>query len=206
MPEPQSLVPAAGREIALDRFAHTTYTVTRPFFSFLGRKYRVTAPDGSLVAFVKHPLLKLREQFTIYTDETETHPLLQLVSRQIVALNRAIDVFDAASGQKVGTIRNRGLKSTIRDTWDILDPNDQPVGIMVEEGAAFLRRILRFLPGRHKIELGGQRVANLRQPFRFFVKELDLDLSPGAGKIDPRFAIACSVLALMAEARREERN
>jgi len=66
-----------------------------------------------------------------------------------------------------------------------------------------LRRFLKFLPGRHKIELGGHRFASLRQPFRCFVKELDLDLSPGDGKLDARFAVGCALLALMKETARE---
>lgn len=185
-------------------FSHPTYRVRRPWLSIFGRKYHIYAPDGSLVAFVKHPLLKLREQFTMYTDESETVPLIHFRSRQIVAINRCYDVFDAPTGEKVGTIRTRGLKSILRDTWDILDASDQPAGIMEEQGAAILRRFLRFLPGRHKIEIGGQLVASLRQPFRFFVKELWLDLSMSQGRIDTRFAIACAILALMAEARREE--
>ena len=41
-------------------------------------------------------------------------------------------------------------------------------------------------------ELGGQLFATLRQPFRFFVKEVALDLSPGGGKLDARFAVGCA--------------
>jgi hypothetical protein len=119
-------------------------------------------------------------------------------------MNMAHDVFDAATGEKTGSIRSRGMKSIIRDTWDILDANDQVVGLMEEEGAAMLRRFLKFLPGRHKIELNGQLFATLRQPFRLFVKELDLDLSPGGGKLDARFAVGCALLALMRESAREE--
>ncbi|HVY49461.1 MAG TPA: hypothetical protein VHB21_26395 [Minicystis sp.] len=198
-----NLVPTTPQALA---FNAPTYLVRRPFWSFLGRKYYVYGPGGALVAFVKHPLMKLREEFTMFADEGETTPLIRFTSRQILALNRCIDVVDVATGRKVGTIRSRGLKSIVRDTWDILDENDQPVGLMEEEGAALLRRFFKFLPGRHKIEIGGQRVAELRQPFRFFVKELELDVSMGQGRIDTKFALACAVLALMADARREETN
>jgi hypothetical protein len=154
--------------------------------------------------FLKHPLMKLRQEFTIYTDDSETVPLLTIRARNVIAMNMAHDVFDAATGEKTGSIRSRGMKSIIRDTWDILDANDQVVGLMEEEGAAMLRRFLKFLPGRHKIELNGQLFATLRQPFRLFVKELDLDLSPGGGKLDARFAVGCALLALMRESAREE--
>lgn len=199
--------PLSGTSGTADtRFAHQQYTIKRPFLSLFGRKYHVYAPDGSLVMFLKHPVMKLREEFTIFTDESESTPLLTVRSRNIVAINMAHDVIDPRTGEKTGSIRSRGMKSIIRDTWDILDANDQAIGLMEEEGAALLRRFLKFLPGRHKIELNGQRVATLQQKFRFFIKEEVLDLSPGYGQLDPRFAIGCALLALMKEAAREKES
>jgi uncharacterized protein YxjI len=197
-----------AREVYLQqgRFAHTRYIVKRPFWSIFGRKFNVYAPDGSLVAFVKHPLFKLREEFTIYTDESETDPLLTLKARKVIQWNVCHDVFDAKTGEKTGTLRKRGWKSILRDTWDVLDANDQPVGLMQEDGAAFLRRMFPILTSKHHIELAGVEVARIRQVFRFFVKEFTLDLSMSQGRIDTRFAIACTLLALMAESRRESRN
>jgi hypothetical protein len=186
-----------------DRFAYQQYVIKRPFLSFLGRKYYVYAPDGSLVVFLKHPLMKLRGEFTIYTDESETTPLLVVRARNMIALNMAHDVMDPNTGEKLGSIRSRGLKSIFRDVWDILDANDQAVGLIEETGFAMLRRFIKFLPGRHNIELHGQLVATLRQTFRFFIKEEVLDLSPGGDKLDHRFAVACALLALMKESARE---
>ena len=186
-----------------DRFAYQQYVIKRPFLSWLGRKYYVYAPDGSLIVFLKHPLMKLRGEFTIYTDETETTPLLVVRARKVVALNMAHDVIDPNTGEMIGSIRSRGLKSIFRDVWDILDANDQVIGLIEEAGFAMLRRFVKFLPGRHKIELHGELVATLRQTFRFFIKEEVLDLSPGGDKLDHRFAIACALLALMKESARE---
>ena len=186
-----------------DRFAYQRYVIKRPFLSFLGRKYYVYAPDGSLVVFLKHPLMKLRGEFTIYADDTETVPLLVVRARNIIALNMAHDVMDPNTGETLGSIRSRGLKSIIRDVWDILDVNDQPIGLIEETGMAMFRRLIKFLPGRHKMELHGQLVATLRQTFRFFIKEEVLDLSPGGDMLDHRFAIACALLVLMKEAARE---
>jgi hypothetical protein len=186
-----------------DRFAYQRYVIKRPFLSWLGRKYYVYAPDGSLVVFLKHPLMKLRGEFTIYADETETTPLLLVRARKVLALNMAHDVMDPNTGERIGSIRSRGLKSMFRDVWDILDANDQVIGLIEETGLAMLRRFIKFLPGRHKIELHGELVATLRQTFRFFIKEEVLDLSPGGDKLDHRFAIACALLALMKESARE---
>ena len=68
--------PAGPSTPQRDWFAHQQFTIKRPFLSFFGRKYYVYAPDGSLVLFLKHPVMKLRGEFTIYTDESESTPLL----------------------------------------------------------------------------------------------------------------------------------
>jgi hypothetical protein len=186
-----------------DRFTHQQYVIKRPFLSFLGRKYYVYAPDGSLILFLKHPLMKLRGEFTIYADETESTPLLVVRARKVLALNMEHDVIDPTTGEKTGSIRSRGMKSIIRDTWDLLDANDQVIGLVEETGFALLRRFVKFLPGRHKMEINGQLVATLRQTFRFFTKEEVLDFSPGGDKLDHRFGIACALLVLMKESARE---
>ncbi len=187
-----------------DRFAYQQYVIKRPFLSIMGRRYYVYAPDGSPVAFLKHPLMKLRGEFTIYADDTETTPLLLVRARNIVALNMAHDVIDPNTGERIGSIRSRGLKSIFQDVWDILDVNDQPIGLIEETGLAVLRRFIKFLPGSHNIELHGQLVATLKQKFRFFIKEEMLDLSPGGDRLDHRFAVACALLALMKESARED--
>ena len=186
-----------------DRFAYQQYVIKRPFLSLLGRTYYVYAPDGSPVVFLKHPLMKLRGEFTIFADDTETTPILLVRARNVIALNMAHDVFDPNTSEKLGSIRSRGLKSIFRDVWDILDVNDQPIGLIEETGMAMLRRFIKFLPGRHKLELNGQLVATMKQTFSFFIMEEVLDLSPGGDRLDHRFAVACALLVLMKESARE---
>ena len=201
-----AMVPAGGGGLQAPAFSHTTYKITRPWLSFLGRKFYVHAPDGSLTAYVKKPVFKLKQEFTIFADEAETRPILTVRQRQLIGLNIAHDVFDSASGQKVGTIRHKGLKSIIRDEWELLDAGDQVVGLMQEDGAALLRRFFPILTGKWHVELGGAHVAKVNQAFKFFAKEFHLDMSEGQGRIDPRFCIACALFALFAEAGREDRG
>ncbi len=202
--QPGAMVPAGETGLAAGPFGHTRYIIKRPFFSFLGRKFHVYGPDGSLCMFVKHPVLRLKQEFTIYTDESESQPLITIRARKMVAINMAMDVYDANTNEHLGIIRSRGLKSVVRDTWDILDQTENPVGLLQEDGAALLRRFLPILPSKHHIELNAQEVATIRQIFRFFVKEFELDLSSNQGRVDVRFAVACALLALMAESRREQ--
>ncbi len=206
-PPPQQVVAQVpSTALAAGPFAHPEYTVKRSYWSFLGRVTRVFAPDGMLVAYIKKPVMKWKEEMTIFADEAQTQPVLVMRARQAIAMNLVRDVFDAASGARVGTIRQKGLKSMFRDTWELLDEQEQVIGLMQEDGSSFLRRMFPLLLGKWHIEVYQQPVAYIKQVWRFFAKEYTLDLSQNNGRIDPRFAMALSVLALMAESRREQSN
>jgi hypothetical protein len=152
--------------------------------------------------FVKHPVLKLREEFQVYGDEAQTRPLLLVKSRQAIAINFSYDVLDTQTGQMMGTVQKKGLRSIIRDKFIILDPVGTEIGYAEEQGASLLRRFIPLLTSKHAIFVGGQQVAYIRQVFRFFTKEFEVDLQPS--QLDPRFVLAVALLALMAEARRED--
>ena len=199
---PTALVPRPGS--SLEPFAHASYTLVRPLFSWR-RIYRVYAPDGSLSGFVEQPWFRLRTELTLYGDEAQTQPILVIKNRRFAAVNMEHDLFDAQSGQRLGVIRTRGLRSMFRDTWDILDADERPAGIMIEDGAYFWRRLIKLIPGRHRIELGGRTVAHITQVFHFFRREFELDIADPEA-CEPRFAIACALVAMMADLRREDRE
>lgn len=181
----------------------TRYTIKRRFWSFLERIFRVYTADGQLIMFVKHPLMKLREEFQVYADEAKTRPLLLVKSKQAIAINFSYEVLDTQTGQVLGAVQKKGLRSILRDKFIILDPAGNEVGTAEEQGASVMRRIFRFLPGHHAIFVGGQQVAKIDQRFRFFQKIFDVELYQSP--LDPRFVLAVALLALMADARREDR-
>jgi hypothetical protein len=177
------------------------YRIKRKFWSFFERVFRVWTADGQLIMYVQHPIFKLREEFMVYADEAKQRPLLRIKSKQMIAINFAFDITDASTGALMGTIQKRGLKSIIRDKFLLLDPNGVEIGYAEEQGASVARRFLPFLTSKHAIFVQGQQVAYIRQIFRFFTKEFEVDLAPS--NVDPRFVLGVALLALMAEARRE---
>jgi hypothetical protein len=191
-------------EAPLDAFGHATYVLIRPLFSWT-RIYRVHAPSGELVACVEQPWFRLRTELVMYADEEQLRPILVLKNRRFAALDMEHDLFDAATGRRLGVIRTQGFRSLFRDAWEILDADERPAGQMLEDGPWLWRRILRFLPGRHHIDLGGREVARIAQVFHFFRREFVLQILPVEGPVEPRFAIACALIAMMADLRREDR-
>lgn len=198
MPSALQRMPPAS----LDAGVRESYTLVRPLFSW-NRVYRVYGPGGALAAFVEQPWFRLRSELVMYADEQQLRPLLVLKNRRIAAVNMEHDLFDAESGQRLGVIRDRGLRSMFRDTWDILDADERLAGEMIEDGPAFWRRLVRFLPGRHHVDLGGREVARIRQVFHWWRREFVLHILDVDDPIEPRLAIACALVAMMADLRRE---
>src|SRR5262245_28066384 len=182
-----STTPSAG--LMPDPFSYPRYTIK--FSSTFGRRF-VFAPDGRMIMYVKQPVFRLREEFKIWADEGESQALLTIKSRQVVAINFAYDVIDARTNEWLGAVQKRGLKSRVRDTFELIDPQGQVIGKVEEKGASVVRRFIPLLTSKHDIELGGEVVTQIRQVFRFFIKEFTVDLTMGVGRIDPRFAMACA--------------
>jgi len=180
------------------------YVIKRRFWSFFERVFRVFTGDGQLIMYIQHPLLKLREEFMVYADEAKTRPLLRVKSKQVIAINFSYEVLDAETGQELGAVQKRGLRSIIRDKFHIFDASGTEVGYAEEQGASILRRFFPWLTSKHAIFVGGSQVAFIRQRFRFFTKEFEVDTQPSS--LDPRFVLAIALLALIAEARREDSN
>jgi uncharacterized protein YxjI len=179
----------------------SSYKIKRNFWSFFERIFKVFTHDGQIIMFVKHPIFRLREEFKVFADEAQTRPLLTVKSKQVIAINFSFEITDDATGLPLGTVQKRGLKSIVRDKFLILDPTGAEIGYMEEQGASIMRRIFPFLTSKHAIFMNGAQVAAVNQRFRFFNKEFDVEMK--GGNIDPRFVLACALLALIAEARRE---
>jgi len=177
------------------------YVIKRKFWSFLERIFHVWTVDGQLIMYIKHPLLKLREEFMVYEDEAQTRPLLRVKSKQVIAINFSYEITDANTGALLGSVRKQGLKSILRDKFIVLDANGQEIGYAEEQGASVLRRFFPWLTSKHAIFANNQQVAFIEQKFRFFNKEFTVDLQQSS--MDPRFVLAIALLALIAEARRE---
>lgn len=187
-------------------FSHKQYVLKRQSIALTG-KFRFYDPDGRLVLFSEQKMFKLREDIRVYTDESKSQEVLVIKARSIIDFSAAYDVIDAASGQKVGALRRKGLKSILRDEWEVLDVNDNVVGLLFEDNMtlALLRRLVVgwLLPQNYDLTFGEQRLADFKQHFNPFRYELDIDLTMNDGRLDPRLALAAGILLAAVEGRQE---
>ena len=204
---PEPSVPALAPSTALAdvRFRQAKYVIKRPWISFFNRTFRVYGEDGALVLFVQHPIFKLRGEWQIFADEAKSESLVRVKAQQVIALNFMYDLTDLRTGDIIGSVRTKGLRSIVRDTIEILNPAGEVIGHLIEKGASILRRFFPWLTSKHDIEVGGEIVATVRQKFRFFIKEFHVDQTQVVfgDDLDPRLILTCALLAVVNESQRE---
>jgi uncharacterized protein YxjI len=121
--------------------------------TFMVNRYEVWSADpagnpSGLVAFAQQKRMAMKEQVTLYTDESKSTVLAGFKARKLLDLSGTYDVTDAA-GTSLGTFRKDFAQSLLRSTWHV----DQP-GLATATGqerslvVALLRRFsdISFLP------------------------------------------------------------
>lgn len=186
-------------------FEFPTYLLRRQAIALTG-KFRFYDPAGRLVMFSEQRMFRLREDIRVYDSEDKVREVLSIKARQILDFSAAYDVVDTELNQKVGVLRRKGLRSLLRDEWEVLDANDNPIGQLFEDsvGLALLRRLVlgSWLPQNYDITIAGQRVADLRQNFHLFRYELNLDFSMDTARLlDRRVGIAAGILLATVEGK-----
>ncbi|MDQ2692642.1 MAG: hypothetical protein M3Y68_11455 [Chloroflexota bacterium] len=186
-------------------FEFPTYLLRRQAIALTG-KFRFYDPAGRMIMFSEQKMFRLREDIRVYSDESKSQEVLSIQARQIMDFSAAYDVVDTALNQKVGTLRRKGLRSILRDEWDVLDSGDNVIGQLFEDsiGLALLRRLLlgTWLPQNYDLTVGEERVADLRQNFNPFRYELNLDFSMDtARRLDRRVGIAAGILLAAVEGK-----
>ena len=186
-------------------FQHPRYLLKRQAIALTG-KFRFYDPNGTQVMFSEQKMFRLREDIRVYSDESKTQEVLSIKARNIMDFSASYDVVDTALNQTVGVLRRRGLRSLLRDEWEILDANDRVMGLLFEDnvGLALLRRLFlgSLLPQNYDMTFGETRVGDLRQNFNPFRYELNLDFSMDVSRLlDRRLGIAAGILLAAVEGK-----
>jgi len=181
------------------------YVAKKALFSFMGNTFRIFGTDGRLQFYIKQKAFRLREEINVFHDEAQTQKRLTIKARSIRDFSGTYDIFDAATGQKIGAAKRQGLKSMFVDEWTVLDADDVPVGKCVETGGTMilLRRFFPILPQTYEVRFGDTLEGTIKQRFSLLQYGYDVDFSPGPGLLDPRLGVGLTVLLLAIESQRE---
>jgi uncharacterized protein YxjI len=192
-----SLQPALG---------HDQFWVRRKILTLFSQQFHIYDPANNLLGFCKQKAFKLKEDIRIYADEGMSRELLAIKARSIIDISVTLDVNDSVSGQRIGALRRKGLKSAfLRDEWTILDGNDMAIGSIHEDSmllGLIRRHVTNLIPQTYDFHFNGREIGKAKQNFNIFVPKMQVDLSGDqARQLDRRLALAAVILLMAIEGR-----
>ena len=190
-------------------FAANNYVLRQQVFTFLHRKFHLyDGAEQQVLLFSKMKGFKLKEDIRLFSDESMSEEILRITARSVIDFSAAYDIIDVQSNQRIGVARRKGWSSLIRDSWELLDANEQPLGQIMEDSTlkAIVRRFVDFasllMPQAFHIEVAGQTLATFRQNFNPFVRKLQVDFSPDVNhQLDRRLGLAVGILLMAIEGK-----
>lgn len=109
-------------------------------------QFSIRDANGTLVAYVKQKLFKLKEAVTVFGDEAQTQPLYTLAADRILDFSARYRFADT-SGRELGSVKRQGLRSLWKAQYDILDGETQVMTIREENAwIKVLDALLNELP------------------------------------------------------------
>jgi hypothetical protein len=191
----------------MDPFAQDHFTVRRNLVSFVHTDFRLELPGGQVALWGRKKGFKLKEDIRLFEDDAMQREVVSIQARQALDFSGTYDVDDARARRRIGALRRKGLRSILRDEWQILDATDNPIGTIREDSQlkALLRRFLsNLIPQSFDVHLGDTQVASFHQQFNPFRYRLNVDFSADSRRaLDRRLGLAAAVLLAMIEGRQD---
>lgn len=98
----------------------------------IGDRMRVTDATGRQVAYVRKKTFRLKEDVSVYAGEDQEKTLYRIKTDQILDFGATYEISSPESGQ-IGAVRQRGMSTFWRSTYDILGVGGVEIGVIREE-------------------------------------------------------------------------
>lgn len=119
--------------------------------TFLANEYRILKDGKSgqeLVGYAKQKRLALREQFTLFANESQTEVAATSKARSVMDFGPTFDIY-AERGKPLAVFKKEFKKSLLISTWSIYDYKMEKLLFKVYEKStpiAILRRLWELIP------------------------------------------------------------
>ena len=170
-----------------------------------GGAFHVYDENGNVLFYSKQKAFKLKEDFRIYSDESQTQELLVIKTPQILDIGATYNVHDVTTDEAVGALSRKGLKSIFKDEWIILSKEDKEIGTLTETSliASLLSRFINLIPQTYVVLANNREVAKIKQHFDPFVLKYTMTIIDERYSVDPRLLIAAGILLAGIERRQQ---
>ena len=190
-------------------FEADSYMIRQKVLKLLGEEFHIYSDESmeNMIGYSKQKALKLKEDIRVYSDESQSTELLTIKQKQMFDLKGSFGIVDGETGDSLGSIKRKGIKSLLKDSWIVLDTADNEVGSLGEDsgGKALVRRLVPFasllMPQQFVLRMNGASgEVTFTQKINPVVHKLVVSGVSSSG-IDPRIAASAAVLLIAIEGR-----
>lgn len=181
----------------------------------LAPQFFVRDAKGNEIAYVKQKLFKLKEDITVFENESQQTPMYKIKANQWIDWSASYLLSDAA-GNSIGKIGRKGARSLWKATYEIYDQSDK-MQFKIEEDNAFVKivdgifseiPILGFFTGyvfnpKYNIySISGEKVAEFTKEASFLGKKFKLiQLSSMDNDDEVRIVLSLMMMVLLERSR-----
>ena len=158
------------------------YLIREKFLKFFGNEFHIMDEHDQLYGFCEQKKFKIKEDIRLYDDESKNNEWLIIKQRNLVDAWGGFDIFDPIENQHLGTVRRKIWKSLLRTKWQVLDSDENDIGMLLEDSLAqaIARRVLLgILPKKYTLHtMGNEKPITMRQKFNPIIKKLIVNIPP----------------------------
>lgn len=189
-PQPEPQQPSSNANVSSNHFF-----INQEFK--MGRESFAVTDGQNLICEAKLKLFSSKEHIDVYHDEAATQLVFTIQQTKLMAVSKVYEVTSAA-GKKMGAYKLEAMQSMVKEHWDILDPNDNPIGAIDQNSMTAMAGRFGggFIPQTFIATMNGQQVCAYKEKMNigmFF--KMDIDFSGDtAGVFDRTLGIAGAIL------------
>ncbi len=177
----------------------------------IGTRVRVVDAAGRQVAYLRRKKFRLKEDVRVYEDEDQERPLFRIRADRVVDFGASYAVSGPA-GRPLGAVRQRGVRSIWRSTYEVSDALGKKIGEIREENpfVKVLDSLAEAIPladafgglffnPAYLVDLGGERVLRMTKERSIFESRFRLDRLGDLSEDEEELLLASLVMVLLLE-------
>ena len=177
----------------------------------IGTRVRVVDAAGQQVAYLRKKKFRLKEDVRVYEDEDQKRPLYRIKADRVMDFGASYAV-SGPDGRPLGAVRQRGMRSLWKSSFEVSDPNGKTIGVIHEENP-FVKVLdslaeavpfadslggLFFNPA-YLVDLGGETVMRMQKELSVFESRFRLDRLGDFSEEEEDLLLASLMMVLLLE-------
>ena len=177
----------------------------------IGTRVRIVDAAGRQVAYLRKKKFRLKEDVRVYEDEDRSRLLFRIRADRVVDFGASYAV-SGPDGRPLGAVRQRGVRSLWKSTYEVGNAQGKMIGVIHEEnpfvkGLDSLAEALPFADAlgglifnpAYLVDLGGETVLRMQKERSVFESRFRLEKLGDFSEDEEELLLASLMMVLLLE-------